>query len=323
MNTEQFVAPGIPLGETAGMNVPDFNTANVSVSPAPELSATISVEEYHEPISDKTEVMMPIGDKTEVMPPLGEKTEVLPNFLTVPPVSTLTPNGTHETPEYSDNINATVPFISFDNKVDSFVPGANATENIQSTFTPTPFVAESESGVSNPTIQPKSKKKSSGFAFAILGGIGLLGLLLVGGGFGAWYYIENSDSSVVVDPTPSPTPISTPISTPSPEPTIEANNSASNSSTVDSNSNSGSIGNSQMSSPTPTPEIVDTKPTPIDKPTPGNDKPAATPVPIKTVVPTTPRPTPIVTASQKPPATPKPKTPKPTPTKGGRTDILQ
>jgi serine/threonine protein kinase len=324
MNTEQFVAPGIPLGETAGMNVQDFDTSNVSISPAPELGATISVEAYHEPVSDKTEVMVPIGDKTEVMPPIGEKTEVLPNFLTMSPGSTVTPNGSNETPEHLDNVNATVPFISFDNKTDSVVPEANFSENIQSTFTPPPFVAEEVSVVSQPTIQPKAKKKSSSFAFAILGGIGLLGVLLIGGGFGAWYYIENGGSAVAVDPTPKPTP----ISTPSPEPTIEVNNPDSNSSTVESNSNSGSLGNSQVSTPTPTPEIVDTKATPIDKPTPGNDKPVATPVPVKTVVPTTivpttPRPTPVVTVSQKPPVTPKPKTPKPTPTKGGRTDILQ
>jgi serine/threonine protein kinase len=317
MNTEQFVAPDLSLGETTGMIVAENNNANVSISPAPELGATISVEEYHEPIGDKTEVMIPIGDKTEVITPIGEKTEVLPNFLTVAPISTVTPNIEIDASEPSENINATVPFISFDNKTDSFVPASKVSEKNESTFIPPPFIAEEVPVVSNPTVQPKAKKKSSGLAFAILGGLGLLGVLLVGGGFGAWYYIENGNPSVVVDPTPSPTPVATPTA----EPTIEVSNINSNSSSVDSNSNSESIGNSQISTPKPTPEIVGSKPAAVDKP--GNDKPSVSPAPGKTVVPTTPKTMPIVTPSQKPPATVKPKTPKPSPVKGGRTDILQ
>lgn len=147
----------------------------------------------------------------------------------------------------------------------------------------------------------ESKKKSGSKAFAILGGLAALFILVIGAMAGGWYYYTNYYVAGAVTPTPSPSPEPTATVTPSPEPTVEANtngnitvssNTAENS---DSNANL-SNQNSQTVQPTPSEAPIGPRTAPV---------PPVKEVPTKTIKPVTPK------------ATPKPKP------KDDRTILLQ
>lgn len=315
MQTEAFVSPSFSPNNGADIKIEALKTAdNISVIPAQDLGATIRIENYNAPVGDKTEVMIPIGDKTEVMHSVGEKTEVLPNFSIPAPVA------------FEENMNATMPNISFNNE-ENFTPTEvshiSQSEGQQPVFFQSADSLTPNSVVEHQSVptqtQPQAKKKSAGFAFAILGVIGLIGLIVIGGGIGGWYYLSDTGSSVIAEPTPSVKPSVEETVTPTPTQEVTTNDSSnSNISNSSSDSNTNSL-------PSNTSTIGETKPTvddkPADKPVVISDKPVLTPTPNKVA---TPKPTQQQVVTQKPPATPKVvTTPKPKPTQGGRTDILQ
>ena len=315
MQTEAFVSPSFSPNNGADIKIEALKTAdNISVAPSQDLGATIRIENYNAPVGDKTEVMIPVGDKTEVMHSVGEKTEVLPNFSVPTPVAV------------EENFNATMPNISF-NDAENFAPTEvshiSQSEGQQPVFFQSADSLTPNSVVEHQSVptqtQPQVKKKSAGFAFAILGVIGLIGLIVIGGGIGGWYYLSESGSSVTTEPTPSVKPSVEETVTPTPTQEVTTNdNSNSNIGNSSSDSNTNSL-------PSNTSTIGETKPTvddkPLDKPVVISDKPVLTPTPNKVA---TPKPTQQQVVTQKPPATPKVvATPKPKPTQGGRTDILQ
>jgi serine/threonine protein kinase len=271
----------------------------------------------------KTEVMpTPNFEKTEIMPipskkdeeviPIGEKTEIMPNFPMV---------------EQTPIDGSTVPFINFENQAsfaetnqtfDSDFQESPQTEQFQSfasvyeqpeeetSFEPTPVAA---------VIKPKN---SSSKMFAILGIVGLFGVLAIGGGGTALYMFNNKEAAT---PTPKATPK---IETPTPEPTVEIK--------TDTNVNAGNVANvgnmgssagnaENLSSSNTTVETKKTEVKTTTNPTPvvNNDKPKSTtqtPVPktVDTPTPSIPKLTPPTTTTKTPaPLTP-PKT-GPTPKK--------
>ncbi len=315
MQTEAFVSPSFSPNNGADIKIEALKTAdNISVIPAQDLGATIRIENYNAPVGDKTEVMIPIGDKTEVMHSVGEKTEVLPNFSIPAPVA------------FEENMNATMPNISFNNE-ENFTPTEvshiSQSEGQQPVFFQSADSLTPNSVVEHQSVptqtQPQAKKKSAGFAFAILGVIGLIGLIVIGGGIGGWYYLSDTGSSVIAEPTPSVKPSVEETVTPTPTQEVTTNDSSNSNisnSSSDSNTNSLPSNTSTIGETIPT---VDDKP--ADKPVVISDKPVLTPTPNKVA---TPKPTQQQVVTQKPPATPKVvTTPKPKPTQGGRTDILQ
>jgi serine/threonine protein kinase len=318
MQTEQFVFQNIPSTGSnvtvADVKINPKDIPNIVVEPFYADEATIVVEDYQVSTDIPAQFVSSAGEVTEVMTPTGDKTEVmsvtdLPNF-----------NGG----EYIPSV--TVPLISFGNKAKFETSNNTEVNQMQSSA----FVAQNvefEDHFSNPSVaqaQPVAKKKSSGLAFAILGIIGLLGVLLVGGVFGLYYYTDSGSNNVIVLPTPTVTP--TPEN-PSPEPTVEAiivettpEPTREPTPEIYSGSNS-SVDNTSVKS-TPDDVPVDSKPTPTPKVVISDDRPVATQTPVKVA---TPKPTPVARPTVlKTPATPKPTAvPKPTPKKGGTTDILQ
>ena len=113
-------------------------------------------------------------------------------------------------------------------------------------------------------VQPK--KKSSGKAFAIFGGLFALIVLALGAAGGGWYYYNNFYA--VVPPAPSPSPEPSLIPSPTAEPTIE-----SSSVTTETNTNS-----EAQTTVSPTPEErTDVATEPNQSPSgPSTSKPVAT-----------------------------------------------
>ncbi len=323
--TESFVSQSYLPNTVADVKIEALITAeNISI-PAQDLGATIRIENFNAPIGEKTEVMNLIGDKTEVMHSVGEKTEVLPNFSVSESVAPVF---------VEENINATMPNISFNNQ-ENFAPTEvshiSQSEGQQAVFfqsadSITPNSVVEHNSVATQT-QPQAKKKSAGFAVAVLGVIGLVGLIVIGGGIGGWYYLNETGNAVITDPTPSVKPSVEETITPAPTQevtTIDNNNSNIGNSNSDSNTNSLPSNTSTIVETNPT--VDDDKPTdkPViksaDKPVVTNDKPVLTTPPNKVAPPKQTQQ--VVTTKQ--PVTPKViKTPKTKPTQGGRTDILQ
>jgi serine/threonine protein kinase len=291
MQTEQFVSPVIAEPEV------DLNATMVMDAPL----IGDKTEVMPTPIGDKTEVMSAsIGDKTEVMPlpsfdkteimPTGEKTEIMPNF---PQVEQLAVE------------NATVPFINFDNQTpftetaqtfDSVPTESPKTEQFKSfafeEAKPQEPTAEEKPFVAPPLpVVPVKQKASSGKMFAILGILGLFGILAIGGGGAAWYMLK---SKPTVEATPKPTPkVESSTPNPTPEPTVEIK--------TETNTNGGGIGNSSSNTNVGTnigTKKVDVKTTPNPAPTPdGDDRPKPTPTPVVKVtpIPSTPKTTVVKT----------------------------
>jgi serine/threonine protein kinase len=327
MQTEQFVFQNIP-STGSNVTVADIKIdPNILVEPLYSGDANIVVEDYQTttnipsefsvPAGEVTEVMTLKDDKTEVMEPIGEKTAVMSGF------------DLPQTNAEDDIPMVTVPLISFGKEVN--LDYSNNTDVGQ--MQPSAFVEQDvvfDEQNASPSIaqkQPMVKKKSSGLAFAILGIIGLLGVMLVGGAAGLYYYSDygNNNATVLPSPTVTPTPES-----PSPEPTLEVLTEPSPEPTQDviysgGNSNlSSNTNSSDKITPSNTP-VIDVKPTQIQTPKPvvDDNKPIVTQTPVKV---TTPKPTPVArpTITKAPTPTPKPTpAPKPTPKKGGATDILQ
>jgi serine/threonine protein kinase len=278
MQTEQFVSPVI-IEENVETQV-DFN-ATMQMDAAPNL------------IGDKTEIMpSSFGEKTEIMPVVDfdetdnfsaiteEKTEIMPYF---PQVEQLPAD------------NATVPYINFDNQT----PFAETAQTFDSNQQEAPVKHRYESfefeeplpveesfepaPVAVAAVASATKKSSSGKMFAILGIVGLFGVLAIGGGGAAWYVMNNKQT---VAPTPKATPkIETSTPNPTPEPTVE----------IKTETNTNSVANSDVNTNTE-PKKVDVKTTPNPTPASGGDKPKPTS-------------TPVVKADTPAPSTPKPSTP--------------
>jgi serine/threonine protein kinase len=295
METEQFTFPVI-AGQT------DF-------------SATMQMDS--DSIGDKTEVMLtPIGDKTEVMlTPSFEKTEVMsiPNFDTAENIpigekTEIMPIFPQVEQLPADNV--TVPFINFDKQTpfvetaqtfdsasqelpqpeqihQSLMPGYEEPQVNESAFEPVPLA-----------VTPAKQKSSSSKMFAILGIVGLFGVLAIGGGGTAWYMLKDK-ATVEVTPTPKVTPqIESSTPTPTPELPIEAK-------TI---TNTNSLGNTSVNNAIADPKKVDVKPTPNSTPTINVEKPKSTPTPfVKPDVPPaqTPRPAPLATKTPAPLTPPK------------------
>ncbi len=136
---------------------------------------------------------------------------------------------------------------------------------------------------------PAKKKGSAGKIAAILGGLFVFFVALLGIGGGGYYYYANYYLPGQVEPSPSPMPTVEP--TPSPTATVEAPIFGDNTNTSDSNTNTNSNdSNSLTVSPTPAPTerpLQDDRPD--TRPTPGPTRPPATPRPGPT---RTPRPQP-------------------------------
>lgn len=144
--------------------------------------------------------------------------------------------------------------------------------------------------------KPAAPKKSSGKAFAVIGGLLAVLVLVLGAAGAGWYYYTNFYAATAVpEPTPSPEP--SVAATPTPAPTQEAVAIETNSFT-ESNSNSNSV--SAFNANTAAPET----PARTDSETPTSRQTGPKPVSSR----------PTTTA---PKATPKPKVP------SGRTDTLQ
>ncbi|MEP6704571.1 MAG: protein kinase, partial [Acidobacteriota bacterium] len=145
----------------------------------------------------------------------------------------------------------------------------------------------------------KAPKRSSGRAFAIVGGLFAVLVLAAGAAAAGWYFYNNyRPASVVVEASPSPQPTieATPVPTPAVEAVIQTNSYAN----ANSNSVAASEVNSVASPSAPdAPTRVGTE-LPTSRPNPTAPKPAAS------------RPT-----TSAPKVTPKPKS------NTGRTDILQ
>ncbi|MEO8042175.1 MAG: serine/threonine-protein kinase [Acidobacteriota bacterium] len=148
--------------------------------------------------------------------------------------------------------------------------------------------------------KPVAPAKSSGKAFAVIGGLLAVLVLLLGAAGAGWYYYANFyAATVVVEPTPSPEP--TVEATPIPAPTQEAVFVDTNTNT-DSNSSSSSNTKSELN----TNSIVPETPTRTDIDTPTSRGSQTVPKPVSS------RPT-----TTAPKTTPKPKA------NPGRTDIQQ
>jgi serine/threonine protein kinase len=291
MQTEAFTSPII---------------AEQPVEPQPDFNATMRMD-YTPAVGDKTEVMpASIGEKTEVMPiPSFEKTEIMP--AAVEEKTEIMPNFPQVEQLPADN--ATVPFINFDNQTpfaetaqtfDSVSPESPNAEQYQSFDfeEPQPKVEEKSFEPVPIAAVPQKQKSSSGKMFAILGILGLFGILAIGGGGAAWYMLKNK-ATVEVTPTPKAAPkIESSTPNPTPEPTVEPKNDT-NANVI---SNSGDNTNTKKVDVKTTPNATP-NPTPIT----GDDKPKSTPTPVvKTATPNpTPKSTPVVTKTPAPLTPPK------------------
>ena len=151
-----------------------------------------------------------------------------------------------------------------------------------------------------PAQKAAAPKKSSGKAFAIVGGLVAVLILVAGVAGAGWYFYNNYyGATAAVEPTPSPSPAPTVEATPAPSPTEAFAAADTNSYT---NSNSSSV--SEVT--TPANQSVSESPSRTDAQIPAPRPNAAAPKPASS------RP-----ATAAPKATPKPKG------NPGRTDILQ
>lgn len=124
--------------------------------------------------------------------------------------------------------------------------------------------------------KPVAPKKSSGKAFAVIGGLLAVLVLVLGAAGAGWYYYTNFyAAAVIAEPTPSPEP--TVAATPIPEPTQEAvafdANTNTNTSTI-SNSNTIVSESNVNSTLTETPVRSDPD-TPVSRPTQTAPKPVS------------------------------------------------
>ena len=188
---------------------------------------------------------------------------------------------------------ATLPIIALDVNGVAAEPVANSTPyaSYQASAASTNLDSVPAQQASSPAV----KKGSTGKIVAILGGIFVFFVALLGAAGGGYYYYANYVGGAVVEPTPSETPMPTPEPTPSSENIFVDNTNA----------------ETPTASPTVTPEPT---PTQLDSNTdqPNIDRPESRPTPAGTKP--TPRPRPSTT------------TPRPAPTKkpgGGAPDILQ
>jgi len=137
------------------------------------------------------------------------------------------------------------------------------------------YVASAPSAVAPAVVAQPKKKGSTGKIVAVLGGLFIFFVAILGIGGGGYYYYTNYYA--VAQPTPSPEP--TPEPTPSPAATVEApvfndNTNSSNTNSSDDNSNTMTVEPTPF--PTETPIRDDG---PDTRPTPSGTRPPATPRP--------------------------------------------
>ncbi len=199
---------------------------------------------------------------------------------------------------------------------------SDVTEDSQEKIAPQ---EDQEKAVAAAAIPPTSKS-STGKYIAILGGLGLVLVLLLGSALGVgWYMYGGSTGAGTNDANTNPTPQPSVEPTPEPTPDIVESNTIDENVNTDSNTNTGEdLANTNTETNTEEQPDSPSTPTGTKKTTVttsgSRTKPASTPVRRST-----PRPTPRVvtrkTPVKKPPRKP---TPKKTPKKrGGRTDIIQ
>ncbi|MEO6333753.1 MAG: protein kinase [Pyrinomonadaceae bacterium] len=191
-----------------------------------------------------------------------------------------------------------------DNVHDSFVTVAAGTGAAFADYRPEVDAAAEPGPAPEHKPAVNAPKKSSGRAFAIVGGLMAVLVLAAGAAAAGWYFYNNYRvANAVVDPTPSPQPTieATPMPTPPVQAVIDTNsytNSNSNSVTA---SGANSAVNQSVSE---TPTRVDAE-SPTSRPNPTAPNPSA------------PKPAASRPTASAPKAPPKPKT------NTGRTDILQ
>jgi len=201
----------------------------------------------------------------------------------------------NETASEAYSPEATVPLIAFEQGSAGYQEAAPAGDAVPE-YGQQAYVEEEKSyaAAATPVVAAPAKKKSStGKIVAILGGLFIFFIGVLGAGAGGYYYYTNYYAVAQETPTPDPSPEPTIEATPDPSPTTDGpvfgdNNSNTNAS--DSNANT-SGSNSLTVEPTPVPTATprgepdrpETRPTPGTRPT-GTPRPRPTP--------TQPRPTP-------------------------------
>ena len=270
----------------------------------------------------KTEIFIPgsgnsLADRQASRP--------IPSGDLAPPENFATKFDSQSTPysqEQDENPQATVPLFTLDDRSEPsdgsaaagqpefFTAQAVGGETSASAGAPAPYesVATATSGaaLTGNSIAPKAtaKKSSTGKAIAILGGLALFFVLVLGAA-GAGYYIYSTRNNAALETEPTPSPAPTVEATAVPSPTFE--------SAIETNANS-----NVAATPSPTPDFVTSEPTPAPS-APENETPTSTQGTTPKQSQTNPARTPVTRPS--PPAVPKP-TPKPK-TNDNRGGILQ
>lgn len=213
--------------------------------------------------------------------------------MTVPLVSFENGTGQDEKPESMDADFFTAPAIA--QRTESF--GQDAAQGNAYNSQPRPVTAEVAPTPAVVRAAP-AQKSSTGKAIALLGGLAVFFLLILGVAGAGWYiYTRRSAVATEITPTPTPSPTveATPVPTPSFESVVETNS-------ANSNTNSDTAGTLPVA-PTPTPTVSESLPS-----GPATQRPT-NPVPNpRETQPVAPRNTPVKSIPT--PATPKP-TPKP------------
>jgi hypothetical protein len=284
MNPAQF---GGPHGEPAA----EIETA-AKGSPAPagesgslNFDATLAFDNAVEPVKQadvKTEVFLAgstpfeIPENDNVVEDVGRR----PGDLIAVTSEDIIPKGE----DYDIDESLSAPSMAVGNGEVADQPNAFATVAtsnqafVETPFVPPPLPAADQA----PKQSAAPMKKSSGRAFAVLGGLAALLVLGLGVAGAGWYLYNNYAGNVAVEPTP--TPEATVEITPSPEPTFEAitNSNIDNSNSVLGDTNT-SVDNSNEDltvGPTPVPQTT-TPGTTVPRPTPqvGRVTPVRTPAP--------------------------------------------
>ncbi|MFV0389061.1 MAG: protein kinase domain-containing protein [Pyrinomonadaceae bacterium] len=207
-----------------------------------------------------------------------------------------------------------LPPLPVEDSANEFESNSEAVEDVSDFDSDNSQPAEHDSKDSKPTVAPKSEKQASGKKYAaILGGLGLLLLVVVGVvGGGVWYASSNNlfggepTPTITPPPTPMPTPTETPLETTLPDENLNANSNEN--ADVDVN------GTSVVETPNPEVPAGEVKSTPANS---SKNTGTVTPTPFKK---TTPKP--VKTSTPKPVVrTPTPR-PQPTKAKGGKEPVI-
>lgn len=293
MDPEALRAISNPIGAAAGSSGFSDSISQPQAPPPVDLNATVAFDPA--PIGDsirqsdvKTEVFIAGSTGGSSFPPLPNEPEPfvepppaaqVENFAPTTDYSNLTnqsPAGYDQTSSEAASFSPdhTVPYVALDQA--SPYSGDNGVA--ESKFEPQ---AESRAAAVSPVVAQPKKKGSTGKIVAILGGLFVFFIAILGLGGGGYYYYTNYYAVAQESPSPSPEP----TLEPSPSPTVEAPIFSDNTNTSDSNTNSNSL--TVDPTPTPAPTVAPTaRPEqterPEIRPTPGPSRPPTTPRPTQT-----------------------------------------